>query len=340
MVTREVSLYLKYPGTQDVLRRVRNSLLECVVEFKTGKATVLLTTAPKELKSEYRIKGSVCLVDDELIVQFLPKNTGLYTVRIFSDTRELCRPLAFLVDHNCDVEGTSYSHPVKPTASYVRRSPALSTSGQQQQLRSAFEDVRNRRDPHGVQSAETSPEREAVGQPRPPSAFPELPQVHPEGFDGGYKLVKGFTSDPSLSPPEAHPTSLSQPEYQHYSPPHVTGIAPGGRNAVPAAGNRMSYISGAGSRPTSMTVDDNAQFSGDLHSTVPDKKSFDHLYAEKQRDGVSSYGVRRDQLAFSHNMVITPEAFKSMAALVKKKPKKRLVTLSQHLQRHTVYPAN
>ena len=335
MVTREVSLYLKYPGSKDTLQRVQNSVLECVIEFKTGKEAVLLTTAPKVLKSEYRIKGSVCLVEDELIVQFKPKNTGLYTVRIFSDTRELCRPVAFLIDHNCDAEGTSYYHPVKPTASYVRRSPALSTTSAEQQPRySAFEGVKLRRaaDPHRASGGQTSEQQspESLGQPRPPSlspAFSEVQQSHPEAFNAGHQLVKEFTSDPSLGSPEPH-TSLAQAaDYQDFqsgegiiwSSDHgVQGMALRGGNVQ---GNRLSYISGMGSRPPS-TADDSAQFSGDLFSTVPDKKSFNHLYSEKQT-GSPSYGNRRNILDFSHNTVITPETFKTMAAMGRRKKVKK-----------------
>ena len=311
MVTREVSLYLKYPGSPDALRRVQNSLLECVVEYKTGKEAVLLTTSPKELKSEYRLKGSVCLVDDELIVQFVPKNVGLHTVRIFSDTRELCRPVAFLVDQNCDVEATSYTHPLKPTSSYVRRSPALSVSSQQQR-QSAFEDVQRQQYPTASGTPDQQQSPESV-QPRPPlSPFREAQNVHHDAFDGGHNLMRGFTSDPTLSPPEVHPS----PSKAEYPPGFAAGMISGGnmhRN------QRMSYISGTGSRPTSM-ADDSAHFSGDLHSSIPGKKSFDYLHREK-RIGVLSYGVRRDPLAFSHNTVITPDTFKFMAA--RKKSKRR-----------------
>lgn len=334
-MTREVSLYLKYPASKDTLQRVQNSTLECVIEFKTGKEAVLLTTAPKELKSEYRIKGSVCLVEDELIVQFKPKNVGLYTVRIFSDTRELCRPVAFLIDHNCDAEGTSYYHAVKPTASYVRRSPALSTnSGEQQPRYSAFEGVQLRRaaDPQspsrsGQASEQQSPE--SVSQPRPPppplSSFSEVQQVH---LNAGHQLVKGFTSDPSLGPPAAEPLAQAA-NYQDFQSAGISptsdyaqeGVSHMGGN-MRHAGTRMNYMSGMGSRPPSM-ADDSAQFSGDLLSTVPDKRSFDHLYAEKQR-GTPSYGIRRNVFDFSHNTVITPEAFKTMAIMgSRKKSKKR-----------------
>ena len=265
-------------------------------------------------------------MDDDLIVQFVPKNTGLYTVRIFSDTRELCHPLAFLVDENCDVEGTSYSHPVKPTASYVRRSPALSNSGQQQYLRSAFRDAQSHRESRGGNSAEQSPEHAPMAQPRPPqsSASPELRQAHTEDIDGGPKMATAFTSDPYLNRrSEVQQASLSQPEYEEYSPTHhtTTEVPMRARNAQGQTGNRLSYISGVGSRRTS-TVDDDAHFSGDLHSTVPDKRTFNYLYDEKRR-GATSYGARRDPLAFSHNSVITPDTFKSIAAMVRKKPKKR-----------------
>lgn len=314
MVTREVSLYLKYPGSKDALQRVQHSVLECVIEFKTGKEEVLLTTAPKELKSEYRIKGSVCLVDDELIVQFVPKNIGLYTARIFGDTRELCRPVAFLVDHNCDIEGTSYYHPVKPTSSYVRRSPAFNSSTQQHHY-SAFEGVKMRGDPRGKQ-------RPGSGQPRPPvSPLPgQQHQVHPEVFNEGHALVRGFTSDPSLSSPEAL-TTLSQADYQDFSP----GLTADPYRSGNMGGKRMSYASGAESRPTSMimSADQTAQFAGDLFTTVPNKKSFDHLHAEKQT-GVPSYGARRNVLAFSHSSVVTPETFKNIStATGRRKSKKR-----------------
>lgn len=333
-MTREVTLYLKYPGSQDALRRVQNSLLECVIEFKTGKEAVLLTAAPKELKSEYRLKGSVCLVDDELIVQFLPKHSGLHTVRIFSDTRELCRPVAFLVDQNCEVEGTSYSRPVPPTSAYVRKSPALSTSAQQQQQHqreSAFEDVRKPHvDPRGNQTDQQSPES-LPQQPHPPmSPFREPSNVYPEAFDGGHNLMRGFTSDPTLGPgpaasAEVHPVPVPalHPEYQYYSGTTAPGFSPTHgmpANAVPLRKpRRVSYISGTGSRPTSMAKD-SGHFSGDLHSTVPEKKSFDYLYAEKQ-GGNQSYGFRRDPLAFSHDTVITPDTFKSLATRKKSKRK-------------------
>ena len=318
MAAREISLYLKYPGSKEQIQRAQNSLLECVVEFKTGKEAVMLTTSPKELKSEYRIKGSVCLVEDELIVQFKPKNTGLYTVRIFSDTRELCLPVAILVDNNCDIEGTFYDRPVKPTAAYLRRSPALNAAAQQYRS-SAFNGVETptSTSPVRVGQAGVTPSPESV-QPRP--TFQEEPHVHQEAFDGGHNLMRGFTSDPTLSPPDAH-LSLSQPEYQGYSPVDSSAIpmpnVPGNVSM-----NRMSYISGVGSRPPSMVDDSHmAQFSGDLHTTVPDKRSFDSLYAEKKYSGAPSYGARRDPLSFSHNTIITPETLMSFSS--RKKSKKR-----------------
>lgn len=273
-------------------------------------------------------------MEDELIVQFKPKNTGLYTVRIFSDTRELCRPVAFLIDHNCDAEGTSYYHPVKPTASYVRRSPALSTtSAEQQPRRSAFEGVKPRRaaDPQRASGGLTSEQQqspESLGQPRPPSPSP-FSEVHPEAFNAGHQLVKGFTSDPSLAgrSPEPH-TSLAQAaEYQSgegiiWTSDHaVQQMAQRGIGGN-VQGNRLSYISAMGSRPPS-TADDSAQFSSDLLSTLPDKKSFSHLYAEKQIGVPSYYGSRRNVLDFSHNTVITPETFKTMAAMGRRKKAKK-----------------
>lgn len=116
MASKEVSLFLRYPGPSHALQRLQHSFLECVVEYKVGSDTELRTRTPAELRSEYQLKGIATLVDDEIVVQFVPRHAGVHTVRIFADTRELCRPVAFMVTPNCEVETLRIDCPVKPTS--------------------------------------------------------------------------------------------------------------------------------------------------------------------------------------------------------------------------------
>ena len=115
MARREVSLFLKYPGPSHVLRRLQHSFLECVVEYKSGTEEELQTLSPAQLRSAYQLKGTATLADDEIVVQFAPKHSGVRTVHIFADTRALCRPVAFIVTRGGDVQTIPFDRPFQST---------------------------------------------------------------------------------------------------------------------------------------------------------------------------------------------------------------------------------
>lgn len=176
MASREVSLFLKYPGPSHVLQRLQHSFLECVVEYKSGSEGELQTLTPAELHSTYQLKGTATLVDDEIVVQFKPKHSGVHTVRIFADTRELCRPVAFIVTRGCEVESIPIDHPVKSTT-FAHPPPTLS----EQQS----------------EAAEST-------QPSYPSSMlrQRTSTVHPppeQREDREHHAMRGFTSDSSIA---------------------------------------------------------------------------------------------------------------------------------------------
>ena len=125
MARREVSLILKYPGPSHVLRRLQHSFLECVVEYKSGTEEELQRLSPAQLRSAYQLKGTATLADDEIVVQFAPKHSGVHTVHIFADTRALCRPVAFIVTRGCDVQTILYDRPLQSTSLAPTPPPVL-----------------------------------------------------------------------------------------------------------------------------------------------------------------------------------------------------------------------
>ena len=125
MARREVSLFLKYPGPSHVLRRLQHSFLECVVEYKSGTEEELQSLSPAQLRSAYQLKGTATLADDEIVVQFAPKHSGVHTVHIFADTRALCRPVAFIVTRGCDVQTIPFDRPLQSTTLAPTPPPVL-----------------------------------------------------------------------------------------------------------------------------------------------------------------------------------------------------------------------
>ena len=176
MASRDVSLFLKYPGPSHVLQRLQHSFLECVVEYKSGSDGELQTLTPAELHSSYQLKGTATLVDDEIVVQFAPKHSGVHTVRIFADTRELCRPVAFIVTRGCEVESIPIDHPVKSTA-FVRHPPPFV-----EQQSEAAESIQPSYPTSLMQSSQQWPAA-------------QLPQ---QREDREHPAMRGFTSDSSI----------------------------------------------------------------------------------------------------------------------------------------------
>ena len=106
MAGKEVYVYFKVPRRpQTVLRRLENSFLESVIEFKPSDARVdPWRSGAFGLESAYQIKGNVSLIDEEIVIQFVAKNAGIHMARIFANTREICHPIAFVVTQLGQVE--------------------------------------------------------------------------------------------------------------------------------------------------------------------------------------------------------------------------------------------
>lgn len=315
---REVSLFLKYPGSNIALQRLQHSFLECVVEHKSGTYEEFQSYPPSYLKSDYQLKGTASLEDDEIVITFLPKHSGLHTVRIFADTRELCKPVAFIVTQNFEVESTPINRPMKPTSSLLRQmapspAPSMAQSYQQQQMMTMM----NTGQLYGTQAqrAHSAGERGGGGGGYSSGIENSLqhlsvqndgyPQQQQHGVDGG------FTSDPAF---------LSQ-SHQSGQFHEGDGRGGGGGGGFQQASlgqqqqqrqqQRYSYaISGQGSRPSSMARDEQA-FAGDLMSMTPEKSSFNELYLKKQSGDVGP-NVRKTFLMMDHSKVVTPETFEAL----------------------------
>ena len=183
MARKEVSLFLKHPGPSHALQRLGHSFLECVVEFKRCSPSEMRTYSPAELHAEYQLKGTATLVDDEIVMQFVPKHAGVHVARIFADTREICRPVAFRVTRNTEVEGLALDKPIAPSRStspppQQARAPALS------------------QDPEYAASLASAP---PAMQHRDPMSFGAPAQPHPLYHQQHFgEPIRGFTSDSSL----------------------------------------------------------------------------------------------------------------------------------------------
>ena len=187
---REVSLFLKYPAPAHALQRLQDSYLECVFEYKTGSEEELQTKLPSQLFSQYQLKGTAMLADDEIFVEFTPKHSGVHVVRIFSDTRELCKPVPFVVNQRGQVVNIPPDRPVKrpPPAPEYPQSPSHLPAP-------TFYGVNNPRFPPSppvtpapqsvVSDATSSPQNE----PYEGQGMPNRMSDH----------IRGFTSDPALA---------------------------------------------------------------------------------------------------------------------------------------------
>ena len=116
MAGKQVCLYLKVPSKPPaLLHRLENSLLECLIEYKPIEPGVDLGRVRLfEIQSSYQMRGSVQIIEDELLVQFTARNVGVHTARIFSNTKELCQPVAFFVKLSGDIENIDIRHSISP----------------------------------------------------------------------------------------------------------------------------------------------------------------------------------------------------------------------------------
>lgn len=284
MAAREVTLCLKYPGPDHALQRLQHSYLESVVEYKTGSDGELQTKLPADLFSKYQLKGTVTVADDEIIIQFTPKHSGVHCARLFSDTREICRPVPFLVTQSGETINLQPDRPVQkppPSAVHERKhAPAhLATP--------PFYGLNNPRFP--PQHSAPSPVQQSVMSDATTAAQTE-PYPGQE-IDGIPEQMRGYmyTSDPSLATAQAQRLSLSP--------------------------QRTSYLgraSGGEIRPPSVNLEDAGIYPGDLMSSRTQETHFSDLYTSK-KSGEKVYGARRGPLSIDYRSVVTADTLRILS---------------------------
>ena len=228
MAGREVTLCLKFPGPEHALQRLQHSYLESVVEYKAGTDGELQTKLPVDLFSKYQLKGTVTVTDDEIIIQFTPKHSGVHCARIFSDTREICKPVPFLVTQRGETESLPPDRP-------VLRPPKLSESDQQRRLAAPpFYGLNNPRfPPHSP----PSPVPQSVTSDATTAAQTE---PYPEAIDGVPEHVREYASDLSLAATQGQRLSFS-PQRTSYHAPAPSETRPPSVN-VTDAGIHPGYL--------------------------------------------------------------------------------------------------
>ena len=89
MAFREVNVPLKFPGTSDELSELGNTVLEGVV-YGTYNDVLLG-------EQDFQIEAVVFIMRGNMMLSFTPQFAGVHTARIFSDGREICKPVVFRV---------------------------------------------------------------------------------------------------------------------------------------------------------------------------------------------------------------------------------------------------
>lgn len=288
MAGREVTLCLKYPGPTHVLQRLQDSCLECVVEYKTGSESELQTKLPTDLFSKYQLKGSAMVADDEIVIQFTPKHSGVHSARLFSDTREICRPVPFLVNERGTTTNLPPDRPVHkpPTA---QQTPGHLPSP-------PFYGHNNPRFPsppaHSPPPQSVMSDATTAAETAEPNSGQELEGTLAE-------QMRGYTSDPEL-PGQPRPPSQFPGQRLGVSPQRASYF-----NRVPAAG---------GTRPPSFNQDGAAAglFHGDVSPPRPQETTFGDLYASKKSGG-KIYGNRRGPLRIDYQSAVTAETLRMLS---------------------------
>lgn len=214
---RNVTLYLKIPTRPiSLLQRLEASQLESLIEHKlidyqgaTAAGIDLRRVRIFELPSSSQIKGTVEVVDGELMVRFPARHFGIHTARVFANTKEVCRPVAFIVKQSGEVESIDIS---QASGGGLEHTDSGLASG-------------------------TSTVRGVESQPVIPFYLPSSPPVSPTGIpQQSPAVVQQQLYDPS-SPYKQQPSS--RPTSGHFEFPTV----PGGANDYP--GDLFGRPSGA-----------------------------------------------------------------------------------------------
>ena len=242
---------LKYPGSAAALQRLQRSYLECVVEHKAGSDAELQTRLPADLFSKYQLKGAATVADDEIVIQFTPRNAGVHCVRLFADTREICRPVPFLVTQRGETVNLPPDRPVQrpPPAA----PPAVDSSPP------TFYGLNNPRFPPAVSSP--SPVPYSVTSEATTAA-----QTEPHrNANAGMTDAQRYTSDPDLSP--------SEQQRIGFSPQRASHVIAAGRSARPHSTAVPEPPGGIMSQPQGTT---------NFHKLYSSKNSGERVYGTRR----------------------------------------------------------
>ena len=239
-----------------------------------GSSNELQTVPPSQLRSAYQLKGTAMLVDDELVIQFVPRNAGLHSVRIFSDTKELCRPIAFIINQNSDVESTPYDKPLKVNSSLFRSPPQSQPSYQ-------------------------------TAMPSPPQQYSPPEQYSPPSVSQRESSVMTQIQDRDSfwQNYPADPTAGFQAPVTHQTSP---------QHRVSGNMTRQSFVSSTplAGRPISVGPVDEAAYAGDLFTSKPDTNTFSSLHAAKKKG--QQVGAKNGFMSVDHTRMITQDTFRML----------------------------
>ena len=271
----EVTLCLRYPGTSHALQRLQQSYLECVVEYKSGSEDELQTKLPADLFSKYQLKGAVTVADDEIVIQFTPRHSGVHCARLFADTREVCRPVPFVVTPSGETVSIPPDRP-------VRRPPSWQPTPAPELMHTpVFYGLNNPRFPTAASPQSVTSDATTAAQTEPPH--------HAEPDDGG---LRGYTSDD----------------------PELAAVAPERKrlfvNATsfsPVAAHRPA----GGTRPHSMLVAEPRRTTSPQHQLQHEAMNFDEIYSTKKA-GDQAYGTRRGPLSIDYQSILTTETLRML----------------------------
>lgn len=262
MSGKEVSLYLKVPSKPPtLLHRLENSLLESLIEYKPINASTadLKKIRIFDVPSLYQTKGSVEVVDSELLVQFTARNVGIHTGRIFANTKEVCRPVVFLVKPSGDVESINY------TSSHLEYTDSGLVSG-------------------------TSTVRGVESQPTMASYIPASPPTSPPPLSPSQQSPPPFFPQPSIQQhsslvykPSSRPPSGAFSDQNEKSYPGDLFGRPLGATfqQLLVAKETKQVVPGISSRPTSMTKEE-----------VMTSEKFQYITKEAKKSVGANFGLK------------------------------------------------
>ena len=190
MAFREINVPLKLPGTPGELSKLGNTVLEGVV-YGTYKDVLLGG------QEEYEIEAVVFIMRGNLMLSFTPQFAGIHKARIFSDGREICKPVIFRIT----LEGQA----VRADGVSAKRGPSIRSNTLKTSVSTTFTD-------DGSEDASVFTQNSATLSRYARSDTDVLKAQSTKRMSSGIDLL-GTTGIPVPIPEEGTP--LASPIHQH-----------------------------------------------------------------------------------------------------------------------------